>query len=283
MDESRILITGAGGQLGKALSTRFPKAMATDHATLDIGDVGTLEAFDWSGVDVILNAAGYTNVDGAQTSEGREAAWKINGQAVANLARMSAVHGLTLVHISSEYVFDGTKTSHTEDEALAPLGVYAQSKAAGDIAASVAPKHYIVRTSWVVGDGTNFVRTMIGLAGRNISPKVVSDQIGRLTFTETLVDGIEKLIHAKAPYGIYNLSNEGEPASWAEVTRAIFKELGRDDLTVTDVTTAEYFREKPEAAPRPLKSTLDLTKIEAVGVKPADWRTALHLYIASQN
>jgi len=124
---------------------------------------------------------------------------------------------------------------------------------------------------------------MIGLAGRNISPKVVSDQIGRLTFTETLVDGIEKLIRAKAPYGIYNLSNEGEPASWAEVTRAIFKELGRDDLTVTDVTTAEYFREKPEAAPRPLKSTLDLTKIEAVGVKPADWRTALHHYIASQN
>jgi len=75
----------------------------------------------------------------------------------------------------------------------------------------------------------------------------------------------------------------GEPASWAEVTRAIFKELGRDDLTVTDVTTAEYFREKPEAAPRPLKSTLDLAKIEAVGVKPADWRTALHHYIASQN
>ena len=282
MDDSRFLIIGANGQLGTALRQRFPKAIAADRDELDISDWKSVAAFDWSKVDVILNAAAYTNVDGAQSAEGREAAWKVNATAVSYLSRVAAEHDKTLVHISSEYVFDGTKDPHTEDEAFTPLGVYAQSKAAGDIAASVAPKHYILRTSWVIGEGHNFVRIMIGLAEKNISPSVVKDQVGRLTFTNTLVDAIEHLLKTKAEYGTYNVSNDGDPASWADVTRTIFTDLGRDDLTVTDTTTAEYFANKPEAAPRPLHSALDLGKIKATGLKLRDWHDDLAAYIKAE-
>lgn len=282
MDTSGYLITGAYGQLGKALTARFPEARAMDRDSLDITDLATLEAFDWAGVTVILNAAAYTNVDGAETTEGRAAAWRVNAQAAANLARIAAERDITLVHVSSDYVFDGTKSPHTEDEPLTPLGVYAQTKAAGDIAVGTAPQHYVVRVSWLIGDGPNFVRTMMNLAAKNISPTVVDDQVGRLTFTETLVNGIEQLLSGKAPYGTYNLSNGGEPASWAEITKVIFAELGRDDLTVTGIRTAEYFKDKPEASPRPLQSTLDLTKIKAVGVELRDWRDELREYMSNQ-
>lgn len=282
MDESRFLIVGAYGQLGKALQAKYPKAIAVDRDTFDMTNWEMLAAYDWSKVDVILNAAAFTNVDGAETPEGRVPAWKINATAVGYLSKIAAEHGITLVHVSSDYVFDGTHSPHPEDEDVAPLSVYGQAKAAGDIAASVAPKYYILRTHALIGDGPNFVRTMMGLAGKNISPTVVADQITRLTFTPTLVDAIDHLLKTKAAYGIYNASNDGEPASWADVTRIIFKELGRDDLTVTDTTTEEYFKSKEHVAPRPLKSYFDLAKIKAAGFSPADWHEELHDYIKAE-
>lgn len=239
MDESRFLIVGAHGQLGKALQVKYLQAVAVDRDSFDMSDWSMLSEYDWSKVDVILNAAAFTNVDGAETPEGREAAWKINATAVGYLSKVATEHDITLVHVSSDYVFDGSRSPHPEDEDVAPLSIYGQAKAAGDIAASVAPKHYIMRTHALIGDGPNFVRTMMGLAGKNISPTVVADQITRLTFTPTLVDAIDHLLKTKAAYGIYNLSNDGEPASWADITRIVFKELGRDDLTVTDTTTEE--------------------------------------------
>jgi dTDP-4-dehydrorhamnose 3,5-epimerase/reductase len=282
MKDEEVLVVGAYGQLGKALVARYPGARAVDRDELDITDEKALEAFDWNGITTILNAAAYTNVDGAETMEGRRAVWKINAQAVANLARVAVKRDLVLVHISSDYVFDGTRKNHAEDESFAPLSTYGAAKAAGDVAVSVAPKHYIVRPEWLIGDGPNFVRTMIGLAAKNISPKVVQDQMGRLTFTTTLVDGIVHLLEKPAPFGTYHLTNSGDAVSWAEVTRTIFKELGRDDLTVTGITTAEYFKDKPEAAIRPLDSSFDLSRIEATGFNPADWREMLHEYIEAE-
>jgi dTDP-4-dehydrorhamnose 3,5-epimerase/reductase len=279
MDGKHMVIVGAGGQLGRALAARFPNAVAVDREELDITDLAAVKGFDWSGVDVVLNAAAYTNVDGAETPEGRVLAWKINATAAGYLARMAVEHDLVLVHVSTDYVFDGTRNNHPEDEDLAPLGVYAQAKAAGDVAVGVAPKHYILRTSSVVGDGHNFVRIMLGLAEKNISPSVVDDQIVRLTFTATLVDAAEHLLKTKAQYGVYNVTNDGEPAAWADVTRAIFKETGRDDLKVKNVSTAEYFKSKPNVAPRPHYSALDLGKIKAAGLKLRDWRDDLRDYI----
>jgi dTDP-4-dehydrorhamnose 3,5-epimerase len=153
-------------------------------------------------------------------------------------------HGVTLVHISSDYVFDGTKKPHTEEESFSPLGVYGQSKAAGDLIAATLEKHYILRATWVIGEGKNFVRTMLGLAEKGISPSVVADQVGRLTFTSELVRIIDHLLTTGAPYGTYNATNDGTPASWAEMTREIFADAGYSSLAVTDTTTAAYFAGK---------------------------------------
>lgn len=282
MDDSKFLIVGANGQLGRALQAKYPNARTTDSQELDITNAEAVAAYAWSGVEVIINAAAYTNVDGAESEDGKRAAWAVNADGVANLAKAANDHGLTLVHISTEYVFDGKKVPHTEDETPNPLSEYGKSKAAGDEQAAKAPKHYILRTSWVIGEGKNFVRTMLGLGQKGISPIVVADQVGRLTFTDELVRAIDHLLSTGAPFGTYNVSNGGEPASWAEVTRAVFEEAGFDGLTVTDTTTAEYFAGKPEAAKRPLQSTLALNKIEATGFQPTDWREDLKKYIAKE-
>lgn len=282
MDDSRFLIIGAYGQLGKALQAKYPKAVAVDRDSFDMTNWEMVSKYDWSKFDVILNAAAYTNVDGAETAEGRELAWKINATGAGYLSKIASEHNLTVVHISSEYVFDGTKTPHSETEPVTPLGVYAQTKAAGDIALSVTPKHYILRTSWLIGDGPNFVRTMMGLGGRNISPTVVDDQIGRLTFTKTLVAAIDHLLSSGAEPGLYNVSNDGEPASWADITRLIFSDMGRDDLTVTGTSTVEYFASKTGVAPRPLQSALDLSKIKASGLQLADWHQDLADYVQTE-
>jgi len=282
MNDSEIFIVGAKGQLGLALQAKYPGARSADIDELDITNKKSVENFDWSDTKVLLNAAAYTNVDGAETAEGRHAAWSVNADAVANLVAVAAQHDMTLVHISTDYVFDGTMDNHKEDEGFAPLSVYGASKAAGDIAVSLAPKFYILRTSWVIGDGKNFVRTMMDLAGRDISPAVVHDQIGRLTFTSTLVAAIDHLLTNQCEYGTYNVSNSGDSVSWADITREIFSLLERNDLKVTDTTTEEYFKGKEGIAPRPLQSSLDLTKIESVGLKVNDWKQDLKAYVEKE-
>ncbi len=281
MTDSEILIVGANGQLGKALQAKYPGARAVDIDELNISDAASVENYDWNGIKVILNAAAYTNVDGAESAEGQLAAKQANAVAPKNLADACVKHDVTIVHISTDYVFDGSKVPHTEDEPFSPLSIYGSTKADGDKAIATAPKHYILRTSWVIGDGKNFVRTMLELGQKGINPTVVGDQIGRLTFTSVLVEAIDHLLSSNAAYGTYNVSNDGEPASWADITREIFKDAGLPN-TVTDTTTAEYFKDKPEAAPRPLQSSLDLSKIKAAGFVPRDWREDLKDYIQKE-
>ena len=278
MNDSEIFIVGANGQLGLALKAQYPNAKSADIKELDITNTESVNNFDWSGIKIILNAAAYTNVDGAETAEGRVDAWNVNASAVANLVSVAQKHNLTLVHISTDYVFDGTKTPHTETETFSPLGVYGQSKAAGDIAVGLLEKHYILRTSWVIGEGNNFVRTMLALGKKGVEPTVVADQIGRLTFTAELVKAIDHLLTTNAEFGTYNISNSGEPASWAEITRAIFKKANLD-LQVSDTTTEQYFQGKQDISPRPLNSEFDLSKIEATGFKLTNWQDDLDNYI----
>jgi len=282
MNDSEIFIVGANGQLGTALRAQYPGSQFADIGELDITKADSVSGFDWSGIKYVLNAAAFTNVDGAETPEGRVASWKVNASAVANLARVCLEHDMTLVHISSDYVFDGTVQPHTEDEPFSPLSVYGQSKAAGDLVAALAPKHYILRATWVIGEGKNFVRTMLDLAGRGISPTVVGDQIGRLTFTSELVRIIDHLLSSGAAYGTYNATNSGQPASWADITRQIFALGGFPDLTVTDTTTKEYFAGKEGIAPRPLGSIMSLDKLAATGFQSRDWQDDLKEYIAAQ-
>lgn len=276
----KILITGANGQLGTALRRDFPNAEFVSREEFDISDPDTPRKRHWRDYAVIINAAAYTAVDAAETDEGRRDAWKANAHGVGYLSKIATEYNVTLIHISSEYVFDGTsKEPYSEEESFSPLGAYAQTKAAGDIAASVTPKHYIVRPTWVIGEGKNFVRIMQSLAQKDIKPTVVEDQIGRLTFTEDLSAGIKHLLATAAPFGTYNLTNEGEPVSWAEIARTVYELSGKSSDDITPVPTAEYFKDKPHAAPRPLQSTLNLDKIKAAGFAPRDWREALTLYL----
>lgn len=279
--KNQILITGANGQLGQALSQIYPDAIKTDSAELDITNEEAIKSFAWDDVSTIINTAAYTNVDGAETEEGKQAAEAVNYRAVGNLATVAAEKDILLIHISTEYVFDGTQGPHKEDEPPSPLSAYGKTKAAGDLQAAKANKHYIVRTSWVVGEGKNFVRTMLALGQKGVSPSVVSDQVGRPTFTSELAKAIKFLIDNKPEYGIYNVSNEGEVVSWADFTREIFKDAGFT-LTVTDITTEEYFKDKPQAAKRPLNSVLDLSKIKSAGFTPRDWREDLRDYVKKE-
>ena len=276
----KVMITGANGQLGRALQALYPDADLVDRDTLDITDGAAVKhARRWRDYGTIINAAAYTAVDMAETPEGRKDAWAANAQALSHLAHLATEYGITLVHVSSDYVFDGTLDNHTEDEPFSPLGVYAQSKAAGDIAAATTPRHYIARTSWVIGDGNNFVKTMQNLAGRDIKPSVVDDQVGRLTFTDTLAAGIKHLVDTKAPYGTYNLTNDGEPASWADIAKQVYVARGKSADDVTPVTTEQYYAGKDGIAPRPLNSTLDLHKIKNTGFTPEDWERKLTEYL----
>jgi dTDP-4-dehydrorhamnose reductase len=279
MRPKKTLITGAKGQLGRALQTVYPEADLVDIDELDLTDPDAVAAWPWHEYAVVLNAAAYTAVDAAETPEGRVACWAANAAAPAVLARIADEHHLTLVHYSSDYVFDGTADEHTEDEPFSPLGVYAQAKAAGDIAVATARRHYVLRTSWVIGDGRNFVRTMQTLAANGVSPTVVADQVGRLTFTDELARATCHLLGSGAAYGTYNVSNGGPAMSWHEIAAAVFERSGRSAADVTPCTTEEYAAGK-DLAPRPATSTLSLAKIEATGFTPADAMDALDAYLA---
>ncbi|MBW3082617.1 sugar nucleotide-binding protein [Bifidobacterium phasiani] len=301
MAPRRTLVTGCNGQLGRAVHALadelgLPGFDYCDIDTFDMSDPGQYGQFDWSLYGTVINCGAYTAVDKAETDEGRVAAWKANATGPALLARVCAEHNITLVHVSSDYVFDGTRETHDESEPFGPLGVYGQSKAAGDLAVAGCPRHYILRSSWVIGEGHNFVRTMKALSDRVADPDdqlsqatVVDDQVGRLTFTSDMARAILHLLGyrqgdmeptAPAPYGTYDLTGSGEPASWCEIARMVFDLANGNGDKVRPVSTGEYYASAAgPIAPRPAYSTLDLNKIETTGYQPADWRESLKAYI----
>ncbi|HWJ08199.1 MAG TPA: bifunctional dTDP-4-dehydrorhamnose 3,5-epimerase family protein/NAD(P)-dependent oxidoreductase [Nocardioides sp.] len=285
MTPRKTLITGAKGQLGRAFAALYPDATLVDLEELDLTDEAAVRSLPWRDYDLVLNCAAFTAVDAAEQPDGRRAAWAANATAPALLARVASEHRLTLVHFSSDYVFDGqhVEGGHTEEEPFAPLGVYAQSKAAGDLAVASTPRHYVVRTSWVIGEGGNFVRTMKRLAESGVSPSVVDDQVGRLTFTDELARATRHLLTTGAPYGTYNVTNAGEPRSWAGYARRVFELCGRDPADVTPVSTAEYVADRPGVSPRPAFSVLSLAKIRATGFEPTDADEALEKYLAADS
>ena len=281
----KTLILGAGGQLGSALRDAYRDRMDIEFAKRsDISlDASFGNARNWRDYSTIINAAAHTAVDTAETDEGRAQAWATNVIGVAALARVATTFGITLVHISSDYVFDGSATMpYGDDDPISPLGVYGQTKAAGEQIVSNVPRHYIVRTSWVVGDGPNFVRTMLSLAARGINPSVVNDQYGRLTFTSDLGRAIRHLLEVGAPYGTYNMTGSGEVNSWADIAKQVFELSNHNPARVTGVSTSTYFADaRGPVAPRPRNSALDLTKIQSTGFAPADSRDLLKAYVES--
>ena len=293
MAPKRTLVTGCNGQLGRAVrALAEERGVAKDFDfcdidTFDMSDPDAYAQYDWSLYGTVINCGAYTAVDKAETPEGRVAAWKANAAGPALLARTCAGHGITLVHVSSDYVFDGTAGVHTEDEPLSPLSVYGQTKAAGDIAVAGCPRHYIMRSSWVIGEGHNFVKTMKGLSDRVADPEdkldkvtVVDDQLGRLTFTRDMAGAIFHVLGTRAPYGTYDCTGSGAVRSWADIARAVFEAANGNGEKVVPVSTADYYAgaEGP-VAPRPVHSALDLAKLESVGFHMPDWEEELGEYL----
>ncbi len=283
----KILVIGSGGQLGRALQVAYDGVSHVEYVDLpdfDLTSDDFSSARNWREYQTIVNAAAYTAVDAAETAEGRAAAWAANVAGIRNLARVAAAHRLTVVHVSTDYVFDGTSTRpYREDDPMAPLGVYGQTKAAGDQIIATLDRHYILRTSWVIGEGRNFVRTMLSLAERGVDPAVVDDQIGRLTFTSELARAVRHLTESRAPYGTYNVTGSGPATSWADVARRTFELAGHDPQRVSGVSTADYFSNATSpVSPRPAYGVLDLSKVEATGFVPADAGESLATYVQLQ-
>ena len=304
MAPRRTLVTGAGGQLGRAVRELAEERGLSawfdfrDRAGFDLADPDDYAKVDWSLYGTVVNCAAYTAVDAAETPEGRRAAWAANAQGPALLARACAEHGVTLAHVSSDYVFDGAREEHSEDEPLSPLGVYGQTKAAGDIAVTSCPRHYIVRSSWVIGEGRNFVRTMAMLSDRCADPDdglsqvtVVDDQCGRPTFARDMAEGILWLLGYRegdlwpsepCACGTYDLTGSGRVTSWYDVAARVFELRNGNAGAVRPVTTAEYYSgARGPVAPRPAHSALDLSKLEAAGFTPRDWEEELWNYLGA--
>ena len=293
MAPKRTLVTGCNGQLGRAVRALAEERKVAkdfdfcDIDTFDMSDPAAYGKLDWSLYGTVINCGAYTAVDRAETPEGRRTAWAANATGPALLARTCAEHGITLVHISSDYVFDGTRELHDEGEAMSPLSVYGQSKAAGDIAVAGCPRHYIMRSSWVIGEGKNFAKTMCALsdkvaAGDLERVTVVDDQLGRLTFTRDMAAAIFHVLDARAPYGTYDCTGSGAVRSWADIARACFEAKNGNGDKVVPVSTADYYASSEgPIAPRPHFSALDLSKLEGVGFHMPDWEKRLAEYLAT--
>lgn len=273
----RILVTGANGQLGKALARSHPDF---EYASREDFDITHPPAKDWSQYSAIINCAAYTDVDGAEKDPAE--AWAVNMTGPLNLAKIAQKNDLKLVHISTDYVFDGFASNpYTESTRVNPLNAYGASKAAGEAAVLGNDKSYVVRTSWIIGDGKNFVRTMHKLAATGNDPYVVEDQTGRPTFASDLANFVVHLLQTDSEYGLYHFSNSGDEVSWFEFAKEVFSLSGYDSSRVRPVSTSDYLAHT-SAAQRPKFSVFDLSKAESVGFNPRDWREALSEYLNEQ-
>ena len=274
----KILITGSNGMLAhdliNALQERHDLILTTSK-TLDITDKKqTIDYIRDKKPDLVINSAAYTDVDGCE--ENQDLAYSVNGEGVRNLALACRDIDCPLVHISTDYVFDGSATKPIrEDGEIGPISVYGKSKLEGEQAIQdILDKYFIIRTAWLYGiNGRNFPKTMLELAENHPEITVVYDEVGTPTYTPDLAEGISRLIETDY-YGIYHLTNSGS-CSWCEFAKYIFEIAGRD-VKVIPVTASEFAR----PAPRPSYSVLDNSNWIERGFKPLrSYKDAIKEYI----
>ena len=291
----RVLVTGANGQLGRALTRALaagegslgaiPEAYidaevdAVDVAQLDIADTVAVTAwFDArEAYDAVFNCAAYTNVDGCEVNP--ELAFAVNAEGPENLARACEKTGAVFVHMSTDYVFPGNgHVPHTEGDTPAPVSVYGHSKLEGELSALAAcTKTQVVRTAWMYGDGHNFVRTMMLLAANRDEVVVVDDQLGNPTFADDVACELLRIALADE-YGIWHCTNEGI-CSWAELAEATY-EIAGVACRVRHCSSEEWRRAHPSSAVRPKFSALENARLaRTLGNRMRPWREALADYL----
>lgn len=287
----RIVITGAGGQLGGCLAARATEqsrnVLAQTSAQWDITDSEAAEAIVKPG-DVVVNCAAYTNVDGAESDAAR--AYAVNEAAPGHIARACARVGARLVHVSTDFVFAGEfggaePRPYEPSDETSPRGVYACSKRAGEVAVLTVlpdPAHCaVVRAAWVYtgGDGNDFVAVMRRLAAGDGPINVVDDQVGSPTYVADLAAALLQIVDDEVPGPILHAANEGVVSRF-ELARAVFEECGADPERVNPVSTAEF----PRPAPRPTYSALSSRESAAAGMTPLrPWRPALVAALAASD
>lgn len=275
----RVLVIGHKGQLGSALMpvlqrNRSLAVLGIDYPDIDIANTASVDlVFGGFDPDFVINCAAYTAVDAAETDEGR--AMAVNGLGPRIIATECRKAGAWLVHVSTDYVFDGTATSpYAEDAVPSPASAYGRTKLAGDLAVQelLPDSHYLVRTAWLYGlQGSNFVKTMLRLEGERDTVSVVTDQVGQPTYAADLAEHIALLMDRHPEPGTYHGTNSGE-VSWFDFTREIFRLAGADQERVLPTTSAEFIR----PAPRPAYSVLGHDHwIEQGLPEMRPWRAAL--------
>ncbi len=274
----KILITGSNGMLGHDLIEVLKdnhELILTTSKTLDITNKDQVfEVICDAEPDVVINSAAYTDVDGCE--ENQDLAYSVNGEGVKNLALACKEVDCALVHISTDYIFNGKNDRPwVEDDEIGPISVYGKSKLKGEEAIlETLDKYFIVRTAWLYGiNGKNFPKTMLELAKNHSEITVVYDEVGTPTYTPDLAYGISELIETDY-YGIYHLTNSGN-CSWCEFARYIF-EVADKDVKVVPVTASEFAR----PAPRPSYSVLENKKWVDKGFKPLrSYKEAIKEYV----
>lgn len=273
----KILITGAGGQLGLELASLLPErdhqVTALSRRELDIADPGSVsDALEEYSPDLVVNAAAYTNVDGCETEP--ELAYRVNALGPRNLAQGCERRGRGLLHVSTNYVFDGRSDRPYEPfDAPSPISAYGRSKLAGEeYVKHLTSCWYVVRTAGVYGEGHNFVRTMLRVGNERETLNVKEDEYGSPTYTRDLAEGIARIAE-DGLYGMYHVTNSGS-CSWYEFAREIFA-LAGIEVEVLPVTSSEY----PLPAARPANGILS----NVGGPELRGWREALADYLEKED
>lgn len=291
MTKPKVLVAGRSGQVARELARTVPGGIGPvaflGRPDLDICDrEAVCRAISEFGPDVVINAAAYTAVDQAESDEAT--VFAVNAEAAGTLSEAAAAAGAPILHLSTDYVFDGSKPSpYTEEDPVAPLGAYGRSKLEGEKrVAGANARHVILRTAWVYSPfGRNFVKTMLRLAESRDEVGVVDDQIGNPTSASDIARTLWQIAadHAptpeKLPPGLFHMTASGE-ASWADFAQTIFHvsaSLGGPSAGVRRITTADY----PTQARRPANSRLDCARLKLVyGITLPDWRASARACVA---
>lgn len=274
------VVTGRDGQLGRALAALLPHAVLVDRPEFELSDPGGVRRqLVARAPSVIVHAGAWTAVDAAEADP--EAARAVNVAGTSAVARAAAETGALLVYLSTDYVFDGASARpYREDDPPHPLSVYGASKLGGEEAAAQAPRHLVVRTSWVFGEGKNFIGAILAASAARPGQAltVVDDQRGRPTYAVDLAGGMVALVQAGAT-GLLHLQGGGEPGTWADVAAVALEAAGRP-APVLRTSTEAYNAGRPgPIAPRPANGVLDCARAAALGVELRDWRQAVAAYV----
>ncbi|MEK0205828.1 dTDP-4-dehydrorhamnose reductase [Klebsiella michiganensis] len=284
----KILLTGAKGQLGRCFIDRLPEdwnIFATDASELDITNQDmVLDIVEKYLPDVIVNAAAYTAVDKAESDS--KAAMNVNAIGPANLALAANKYNAKIIHVSTDYVFDGNANEpYDEKSETNPLSVYGKTKLDGErLVIQANSEAIIIRTAWVFSEyGNNFVKTMLKLGREKDSLGIISDQFGCPTYAGDIANAIITMIREKNNIGIYHFCGD-EIVSWYEFAQRIFCQAKKNNKllkipSINAISTDQY----PTAAIRPKYSVLSCNKIRALGIMPSDWNKSLDYVIDNIN